>query len=186
MGVVYVKVMDKLYWLCIGIGILSVLIMTVLITTGVVMRYVFNLGAQFAEPVSIFFAIQLTFYGAAACLRAGVHLKLEAFIRWMQPEWLIWLERLIQVLLGGFALFMIIWGASLAHTTWFQSYPEFEYVRVGLVYTAIPISGLITLLFVLEALFFKKERDQHIRMSEPQEHDAEHEREELDAFLHKR
>ena len=42
----------------------------------------------------------------------------------------------------------------LAHTTWFQSYPEFEYVRVGLVYSAIPGSGVILLLFVIEALFF--------------------------------
>ena len=53
----------------------------------------------------------------------------------------------------GICLFMIIWGASLVKTTYFQSYPEFQYIRVGVAYSAIPIGGLITLLFVIEKAF---------------------------------
>ncbi len=45
---------------------------------------------------------------------------------------------------------MIWYGISLVQKTFFQSYPEFQYIRVGSVYTAIPGAGLITLLFVLE------------------------------------
>ena len=88
MGALYVRLMDRLYWLCIVVSIASMVIMTGLICVGVMLRYVFGQGAQFAEPVSIFFAIQLAFYGGAACLRAKAHLSLEVVTKLM-PEMLL-------------------------------------------------------------------------------------------------
>lgn len=152
----YISAMDKLYFLCIAIGVVSVVCMTVLIFTGVVMRYIFHVGAQFAEPMSIFFAVQLTMYGAAACYRARAHLGLELFVA-MLPSWH---RRIVQwtvlLLLAALATFMIVYGISLTNTTWFQAYPEFTYIRVGFVYSAIPGSGLVMLLFVIEAAFFHR------------------------------
>jgi len=154
MGALYVRLMERLYLLCIAVAVASMVIMTGLICVGVFLRYVFGLGAQFAEPVSIFFAIQLAFYGGAACLRAGAHLRLEAFVK-MMPERVRPVAALLsKLLLGVVAVVMVVYGVSLVDTTWFQSYPEFEYVKVGLVYTAIPGSGLVTLLFVIESLLF--------------------------------
>jgi len=183
MGSLYVRTMDKVYWFCIGIGVLSVIAMTGLIGTGVFLRYVFNHGAQFAEPCAIFFSIQLTFYGAAACLRAGGHLRLEIVLKALPDRWALIADKAIHLLLAGFAAYMMIWGISLSRTTWFQSYPEFQYVKVGLVYTAIPVAGFITLLFVIESLFFRAERDAHVRAREPEEHDLEQERKELEAAI---
>lgn len=183
MGRLYVRLMDRLYWLCIGIGALSLVAMTGLIATGVFLRYLFNHGAQFAEPCAIFFAIQLTFYGAAACLRAGVHLRLEILLKALPAAWAGRADRLIDLLLAGFAAYMVIWGISLAQTTWFQSYPEFQYVRVGLVYTAIPGAGFVTLLFLGESLFFRAARDVHSRVRAPAGHDAAQERAELESMF---
>ena len=78
---------------------------------------------------------------------------------------------------------MIVWGISLSHTTWFQSYPEFQYVKVGLVYTAIPGAGLVTFLFVIETLFFHAEHVAHKRVYAPDEHDTDQDREELESVL---
>ena len=50
----YVRLMDKLYLVCVVVGVVSVVSMVTLIFTGVVMRYVFEMGARFAEPMSIF------------------------------------------------------------------------------------------------------------------------------------
>jgi TRAP-type C4-dicarboxylate transport system permease small subunit len=36
-------------------------------------------------PISIFLAIQLTFYGAAACYRAGAHISLKMFVDLLPP-----------------------------------------------------------------------------------------------------
>ena len=81
----YAYAMRRLYWACIILCVVSVVCMTGLIFAGVVMRYLFDMGARFAEPMSIFFAVQLTMYGAAACFRAHVHLRLQVFVK-MLPE----------------------------------------------------------------------------------------------------
>lgn len=152
MTATYRHVMDWLEWACIAICVVAVAAMTTFIFTGVVMRYGFSLGAQFAEPMSIYFSIQLTFYGAAVCWRAGSHLRLEFIVRTMPTFLQRIAARIVDALMIAICCFMIYFGISLVQTTWLQAYPEFEYIRVGWVYTAIPGGGLVTLLFVLEEL----------------------------------
>lgn len=164
----YVRAMDKLYVACIVAGVVSIVCMTALIFTGVVMRYFFEMGARFAEPMSIFFTVQLTMYGAAACYRAHAHLRLNFFVNLLPerlravPDWI------VHLLMALVAVFMIWYGSSLTRTTWFQSYPEFEYVKVGLVYSAIPGSGVVLLLFITEAFFWPH------AMREVEEEEIEH------------
>ena len=83
--------------------------------------------------------------------------------------------------MGLIAVLMVIYGASLAHTTWFQSYPEFEYVKVGLVYSAIPGSGLVTLLFVIEAILFRRTEEEEDEEMQHALEQAEEERRRLAA-----
>ena len=150
----YVRVMDKLYLLCMVVCVISIVCMTVLIFTGVVSRYVFEVGARFAEPMSIFFTVQLTLYGSAICYRSQAHLRLEVFVR-MLPDRLQHLPHyLVHGLMATIACLMVYYGYSLAETTWFQSYPEFDEIKVGVVYSAIPGGGAVTLLFVIERVFY--------------------------------
>ena len=150
----YVRIMDKIYVLCIAVAVVAIVAMTCLIFVGVIMRYVFYMGASFAEPSSIFFAVQLSMYGAAACYRAQSHLRLQFFVGLLSERSHRPLEILVHLLMIAIAVAMIYFGLNLAETTWFQAYPEFEYIRVGLVYSAIPGSGLVTLLFAIEAILY--------------------------------
>jgi TRAP-type C4-dicarboxylate transport system permease small subunit len=150
----YVRVMDKLYLLCMVVCVVSIVCMTVLIFFGVISRYFFEVGARFAEPMSIFFTVQLTMYGAAMCYRSQAHLRLELFVR-MLPDRLQHLPHYaVHVLMAAIACLMVFYGYSLAETTWFQSYPEFDEIRVGVVYSAIPGGGAVLLLFVIERVFY--------------------------------
>lgn len=146
----YVAAMDKLYLACVFLCCASVVIMTVLIAFGVFSRYVLHLGAFYSEPLSIFLAIQLTFYGAAVCYRADAHLRLEIVENALPPAGGRYLRALIDFLMAGVSIFMIFYGTNLVAVTLYQAYPEFEFVRVGVVYTAIPLGSLVTLLFVIE------------------------------------
>ena len=152
----YARAMDWLYTACIAIGVVSIVCMTGLIFAGVVMRCIFEVGARFAEPMAIFFTVQLTMYGAAACYRAQAHLSMAYFVG-LLPEHLGraagWL---VHALMAAIAVAMIWYGISLRRTTWFQAYPEFDYVKVGLVYSGIPGSGVVLLLFVLEAVLWPR------------------------------
>ena len=157
MSAAYIRLMDRLYMLCMFWCGLAIVCMTGLIFTSVVMRYGFSVGARFAEPYSIFFAVQLAMYGAAACYRANAHLRLTVFVDALPPRVTFFVDRLVQVLLAAVALAMLWYGYKLASTTWFQAYPEFEHIRVGVVYAAIPISGAIFLLFVVEHFLYGRQ-----------------------------
>ena len=162
MSVLYRTAMDWLERLCLAICIIAITSMTTLIFIGVILRYGFSLGAQFAEPVSIYFAIQLTFYGAAACYRASAHLKLEFIVKAMPERMRALAGHGVHALMAMVGLFMIVYGISLVQTTWVQSYPEFEEIRVGWVYTAIPASGVVLVLFVLEAVLLGPPGREHL------------------------
>ena len=151
----YVKIMDVLYFICVFIAGGALAIMSTIIAWGVFTRYVLGSGSFWPEPISIFLAIQLTFYGAAACYRAGTHISLKMFVDLLPPALKRWQHHFVDLLMAAICLFMVTYGASLVKTTYFQSYPEFQYIRVGVAYSAIPIAGLITLLFVIEKVFIK-------------------------------
>ena len=151
----YVKLMDALYFVCVFVTGTALVIMSVIISWGVFTRYVLGSGSFWPEPISIFLAIQLTFYGAAACYRAGTHIRLRMFMEMLPSALQRWQHYFVHLLMAGISLFMVTYGASLVKTTYFQSYPEFQYIRVGVAYSAIPIGGLITLLFVIENAFIK-------------------------------
>ena len=151
----YVKLMDVLYRICVFISGTALTIMSAIISWGVFTRYVLGSGSFWPEPISIFLAIQMTFYGAAACYRAGTHIRLRMFVDMLPPALQRWQGRLVDLLMAGICLFMVTYGASLVRTTYFQSYPEFQYIRDGVAYSAIPIGGLITLLFLIEKVFIQ-------------------------------
>ncbi|CAB1063303.1 hypothetical protein D1BOALGB6SA_8086 [Olavius sp. associated proteobacterium Delta 1] len=151
----YVKLMDVLYFICVFIAGTALVIMSTIIAWGVFTRYVLGSGSFWPEPISIFLAIQLTFYGAAACYRVGAHISLKMFVDLLPPLLKRWQGHFVDLLMATICLFMVTYGASLVKTTYFQAYPEFQYIRVGVAYSAIPIAGLITLLFVIEKAFIR-------------------------------
>lgn len=150
MKLAYRRAMDALYLLCVVIAGLGIAFMSVIIAWGVFTRYVLGQGSFWPEPISIFAIIQVTFYGAAACYRANSHIALDVFTRRLPVAARSISNWCVLLLMAAISVFMIVYGVSLVQTTFFQVYPEFQYIRVGSVYTAIPIGGLITLLFVIE------------------------------------
>ena len=159
----YVRLMNRLYWLCIGIAIVSICTTTMLIFVGTMARDLFGFGAMYAEQLSIMFAVQMTFYGAAACYRAHAHLSLQAFVRMLPLRAQTVVEYLIYLLFIAISCGMVWWGIELVRTTMFQRYAEvpWEALKVGYVYTAVPISGFVLLLFVIEQILYKESRKFH-------------------------
>jgi TRAP-type C4-dicarboxylate transport system permease small subunit len=144
--------MDALYRLCVaGAGGALVLISAV-IPWGVFTRYVLNSAASWPEPMAILLTIVLTFFGAAACYRAGTHMSVSVAVRALSPRLRRIIEPFAEGLVALVGLFMVIWGARLVSATWHQSIAEFPALSVGLTYLPIPLGGGITLLFVAERL----------------------------------
>jgi TRAP-type C4-dicarboxylate transport system permease small subunit len=151
----YSQVMQVLYWICIAIPATALVAMTILVTISVFSRYALSYGASFFEPFTVILAIQLTFFGAAACYRSNDHIRLSLFVGLLSEK----LQKQViyfgTLLMAVFSGIMVFHGIALAKATFGQGYFEFPAIPAGAIYLGIPISGAVIFLFVIEKLVFQ-------------------------------
>ncbi len=75
MALLYRKAMDALYLACVIIAGTSLVLISAVIPWAVYTRYVINRAASWPEPTAVLLTIVLTFFGAAACYRFGLHMN---------------------------------------------------------------------------------------------------------------
>jgi TRAP-type C4-dicarboxylate transport system permease small subunit len=153
------RVMDVLYWISAVIASVALVLISAVIPWGVWTRYVLNHAAGWPEPAAVLLAIVLTFFGAAACYRADVHMRVLVFQRMMPPLLGRASSIVSELLVGALSAFMTWWGFGLCMTTWHQHIDEFPWLPVGVTYMPIPLGGAITVCFVLERLLLGKPED---------------------------
>src|SRR6266478_5528300 len=106
----YRKAMDLLYWICAWLAGVSLVLISAVIPYGVYTRYVLNRAASWPEPTAILLTIVLTFFGAAACYRIGMHMRVSFLVDLMPQPWRRLTEIVSEALTGALALFMVNWG----------------------------------------------------------------------------
>ena len=148
----YRRAMDGLYRVCVLVAGGAMVLISIIVPWGVFTRYILNSASSWPEPAAILLSIVLTFFGAAACYRVRLHMRVS-FVRDHMPPLL---QRasdvLAELLMAMVGVFMIFWGARLCETTWHQSIDAFPALSVGLTYLPIPLGGFCLLLFVIEHL----------------------------------
>lgn len=142
--------LDALYSGCIWAAGIAIALMSVIVPVGVVMRYVFGVGAQWPEPIAILLMMVFTFIGAAAAYRAGGHIAVTMLTDRLPPPAQAALARVVDLLMLLVCGFVLVYGAQLSHGTMGQSVAELPILPVGVTYLAIPLGALATLVFVLE------------------------------------
>lgn len=144
--------MDALYFGCATLAGLALVLISAIVPYGVFTRYVLNSAASWPEPAAILLSIVLTFFGAAACYRIGLHMRVTYVRDHLPPLAQRLVDLAAELLMAAVGVFMILWGARLCETTWDQSIAEFPSLSVGVTYLPIPLGGLCLLLFVIERL----------------------------------
>jgi TRAP-type C4-dicarboxylate transport system permease small subunit len=147
------KAMDALYLACVFVAGTSLVLISAVIPWAVYTRYILDRASSWPEPMAILLTILLTFIGAAACYRAGLHMRVTLAIDLLPAPMKRLAELVSELLLGLLAAFMVNWGLGLVETTWYQTIDEFPFLRVGITYLPIPVGGAIMLLFVIERLW---------------------------------
>ena len=167
MAGLYRRAMDYLYWLCVLIGVTSLVLISAIIPWAVFTRYVLNSAASWPEPMAILLTIVLTFFGAAAGYRLNLHMNVSYFADKLPQPWRRLLDIVVQLLMGVIASFMVIWGERLVEVTWHNSIGDFPFLSVGVTYLPIPLGGACLLLFVIERIFLGVPPDPIGKHSEP-------------------
>jgi TRAP-type C4-dicarboxylate transport system permease small subunit len=144
--------MNALYALCVCVAGTALVLISAVIPWAVYTRYVLNRAASWPEPMAVLLMIVLTFFGAAACYRVGLHMRMSFFVSLLPPRWQRASACLAEALMALIALFMVNWGAKLVAATWQNSIADFPSLSVGVTYLPIPVGGAILFLFVVERL----------------------------------
>ncbi|MBA4214104.1 MAG: TRAP transporter permease DctQ [Polaromonas sp.] len=148
------RALDAVYLACIWVAGACVFLMSIFIPWGIFARYVLGTGSQWPEPISILLMVIFTFLGAAAAYRAGAHIAVVMLTERMSSGVRGIMAFAVNLLMVGMSAFMVFYGTKLCMGTWGQSIPELPWLPVGLTYVPVPLGGFVTLLFVLEFLFY--------------------------------
>lgn len=165
MSVLYRKAMDALYLVCVVVAGIALVTISAIIPWAVFTRYVLNSAASWPETTAVLLVIVVTFFGAAACYRLGIHMSVTVAADLLPAAVRRVTDFIVELLMAVMAVFMMVYGIRLCHATWQNSIAEFPFLSVGLVYSPIPIGGLFTLLFIIEHLTIGRpaeSRDPHL------------------------
>jgi TRAP-type C4-dicarboxylate transport system permease small subunit len=152
MAIIYRRAMDVLYVLCVVVAGLALVLISFVIPWAVYTRYVLNSAASWPEPTAVLLTIVLTFFGAAACYREGLHMRVTVVVELLPDGWQRVANVVRELLVALMGVFMAVYGAKLVETTWQNSIADFPTLSVGVTYLPIPVGAVILLLFVLERL----------------------------------
>ena len=161
----YRSAMDKAYMVCVVIAGVAMVAISVIMPWAVFTRYVLNSAASWPETAAVLLTIVLTFFGAAACYRLGLHMNVTVGVALLPPRARKIADLAVELLMAVMALFMIFYGYYLCVAVWNNSIAEFPFLSVGVVYSPIPIGGVFTLLFIIEHLTIGRpatEADPHL------------------------
>jgi TRAP-type C4-dicarboxylate transport system permease small subunit len=150
MALTFRRAMDALYWLCVLLAGTALVVISAVIPWAVYTRYVINQAASWPETLAVLLTIVLTFFGAAACYRFGLHMNVSFFVGLLPMLWQRAADLVVQALMALVALFMMVRGSGLVEATWSNSIDAFPWLSVGVTYLPIPLSGAILLLFIIE------------------------------------
>ena len=149
----YRRAMQRLYLACIVLSGLGLVAITLMIPSGVFMRYVMNDPLQWPEPASVIMMVYFSFIGGAAVYRANQQIAVEALMRAVGPRSRAGMQWGVHACMLLIAAFMIGYGVQLCVVTWGNTIAEFPWLSTGVAYMPIPIGGLLTLLFIIEKMW---------------------------------
>ena len=159
MAGIYRRAMDRAYLVCVVVAGVALVLISLIMPWAVFTRYVLNNAASWPETAAVLLTIVLTFFGAAACYRLGLHMNVTVAADLLPPRARRLADLLVEILMLIVAGFMVVYGIKLCQATWQNSIAEFPFLSVGLVYSPIPIGGVFTLLFIIEHLTIGRPAD---------------------------
>jgi TRAP-type C4-dicarboxylate transport system permease small subunit len=158
----YLKWMDRLYLLAMGVAGLSLLIMTIVIPIGIFSRYVLNRGESWPEPIAIICMVTFTFIGAAVSYRAGSHIAVNMLTDRLPDGLKVVFSKIVDVLMLLISLLIFWYSYLLCIELWEQPVAEFPVLTSGESYLPLPIGSAILILFVLERLLFGSQENRPV------------------------
>jgi TRAP-type C4-dicarboxylate transport system permease small subunit len=128
--------------------ILALGLMVILVLIGVMLRYFTNESLVWAEELSRYLMVWLTFLGIGPVLRFGGHVAVDSLLVALSAAQQRVARVIVAILIAGFCVYLIYAGCAYVGRTWHQSTPVLD-VPFGLVALAAPVGFALTLWHLL-------------------------------------
>lgn len=158
MAGLYRKAMDVAYFICVLIAGIALVVISAIMPWAVFTRYVLNSAASWPETGAVLLTVVVTFFGAAACYRLGLHMNVSVVVDTLPKGARRITDFVVEIMMAIISVYMVVYGYTLCEATWNNTIAEFPWLRVGIAYSPIPIGGFITLLFIVEHLTIGRPR----------------------------
>ena len=126
--------------------------MVVLVSLGVFFRYVIDASLAWYDEFASYLLVWLTFYGAVVASYHGRHIAFEMVVdRFMRnTRWIV--EVVAELFVLGFQVVLFYYGWLLTRKMGDETAVSLVWVKMGWVYSVLPITGGVMLLISVERL----------------------------------
>jgi TRAP-type C4-dicarboxylate transport system permease small subunit len=118
--------------------------MVAMVFGNVVSRYIWNYSFIWAEELSQYLMVWITFLGAGLALREGRHVAVELLQDRLPVKTKRWVRHLVAALIIAFLVALVVLGFQFALFAWEQETPVMN-ISLGIAYLAVPLGALLLL-----------------------------------------
>ncbi len=129
----------------------GVVVMTVFIFAQVFVRYVLNSSLPWTEPAAVMIMGWFIFLGAAVGIREGYHLSFDVLLYFLPEGAKPWLFTISDIVVAGFGVGMVKFGAELAAKTAGNKLPSLG-ISGAFDFLPIVFGGVLLVIFCLERI----------------------------------
>ncbi len=142
-------IMNKISDVLVTISAIGLIVMTLIIGWQVFGRYVLHSSPNWSEQAAVTLMIWYISFAAAAGVREGFHIKIQAVENMVSESTKFVMNRASEVIVSAIGICMAVYGVQLVIATWGYATPTLGISR-GACFLAIPISGALIAVFSLE------------------------------------
>jgi TRAP-type C4-dicarboxylate transport system permease small subunit len=127
-------------------------LMVLLVALGVFFRYVLNAALAWYDEFASYLLVWLTFYGSVAASYHNRHIEFETFVSRLMPNTKRNVKAVAELFVLAFQITLFYYGWLLTQRMGDETAISIPWVKMGWVYSVLPISGALMLLISLRRL----------------------------------
>lgn len=145
---IWPQLIDLLEWW----SVLLLVLMVVLVALGVFFRYVLESSLAWYDEFASYLLVWLTFYGAVTASYRNRHIAFEMVVNRLMPQTRRRVNIVAELFVLTFQLVLFYYGWLLMQRMGDETAVSLPWVKMGWIYSVLPIAGGLMLLISLERL----------------------------------
>lgn len=133
-------------------AMLLLVLMVVVVCLGVFFRYVLGASLAWYDEFASYLLVWLTFYGAIAASYHNRHIQFDTVVARLMPGARRKMQILAELFVLGFQVVLLYYGWLLTHKMGDETAVSLVWVKMGWVYSVLPITGAVMLVLSVNRL----------------------------------